>query len=106
MLKSEEILSILCIRIDTYPADACFEGLIGTYSEDRKTVCIMLEDNTTEEDRNALRNCAITLEQLKEIALTVNTLITDYAIDVHSHTLKTCKTFKKFTIQKTCIQAA
>jgi hypothetical protein len=57
-MKSEQVLNTMGIEKDTYPADAVFErfNLIGTYSKDRKTVCIMIEDNVDEILQEDIRN--------------------------------------------------
>jgi hypothetical protein len=88
------------IEPDQYPADAVIGGLLGTYSKDRETVCILIGDNFTESEQENFDNLVIKREQLKEIALTVNTLITNFGIEIHSHSLKTDPIYKKFKISK------
>lgn len=99
-MKSEEVLNTMGIEKDTYPADAVFErfNLIGTYSKDRKTVCLMIEDNVDEVLQEDIENCILGMEAVKEIALTVDNLITNFGCAVHSHTLKSNKAFDNFKI--------
>lgn len=94
-MKSEEILMQLGIEKDTYPADAVFDefNLIGTYSKDCKIVCIMIEDN---EDIG----CSLSKEAIKEIAFTVDRLITNFGCDVHSYTMKNFFPFTTLKIDK------
>lgn len=100
-LHSVHILIKMGLGIDNYPADACFSGdIIGTFTEDRQTVCIMLADNVDGEDIAVLNNCILSKEQVKEIAETVTHLITDFGMDVHTNTFKTVKPFNTLKITK------
>ena len=102
-LISEKVLIKMGYKADKYPADACFLGdIIGTYSEDRQTVCILLYDNVKNEDLTDLNKCILSKEQVKEIAYTVKHLITDFGTDVHSNTFKTVKPFNTLKITKPC----
>lgn len=91
-MYSEHILSSKGITPDPYPADAVFGQFIGTYSQDRQTVCIMAEDNP--------ETLSIDKETVKEIAYTARTLITNLGCDIHSHTLKTANPFKGLKIER------
>ncbi len=99
-LDSYNTLMEFKIIPDKYPADAIISGLIGTYSEDRQTVCILINDNFTALEQENINNLLINRDQLKEIALTVKTLITNMGIEVHSHTLKNDPTLNKLKIKK------
>lgn len=102
-LISKTVLTKMGYNIDNYPADACFLGdIIGTYSEDRETVCILLYDNVKVEDLTDLNKCILSKEQVKEIAYTVKHLITDFGMDVHTNTFKTVKPFNTLKITKPC----
>lgn len=90
----------LNIKPDKYPADAIISGLIGTYSEDRETVCILINDNLTESEKEDFEKMLITKDQLKEIALTVKTLVTDFGAFVHSYTLKSDPILSKLKIKR------
>lgn len=88
-MKSEHVLKSMGLNIDPYPADAIFsEKYIGSYSDDRLTACLMLEDNLTPEEIEGLEGCILPLDTVKEIAYTVNTLVTNFGLGVHSHTMK------------------
>lgn len=96
---SDTILLNMGIEKDNYPADACFGEaenfpLIGTYSKDRQTVCIMMADNSWTIQQ------VIPFEVVKEIAYTVKTLITDFGCAVHSYTMKNNKPFNSLKIVK------
>lgn len=93
-LKSAKVLKELGIDPDDYPADACFDpNYIGTYSKDRKTVCIMMDDNVSIDG-------ILPKDVVREIAYTCTKLITDFGCEVHSHTMKTVKPFSQLTIEK------
>lgn len=103
-LKSEEVLNRMGIKNDTYPADACFNSggeYIGTYSEDRETVCIMIEDNLLPEEQENFEACILQKETIEEIAYTCKKLITNFGCAVHSYTMKTVKPFTNLKIVKT-----
>jgi hypothetical protein len=99
-LKSEEILLLMQIEPDDYPADACFGNLIGTYSKDRQTVCIMAEDNLTETEQKRFLNWSLGKDVIEQIAYSCKKLITNFGCDVHSHTMKTVKPFNNLKIYK------
>lgn len=99
-MRSTEILIGKGIAPDKYPADAIFNSFIGTYSEDRQTVCIMAEDNASPEEIEQLINCNIDRDTIKEIAYTVKVLITNMGADVHRHTMKNNKPFCYLKIVK------
>lgn len=100
-MKSEKVLLSMGIEPDDYPADACFgTEIIGTYSKDRQTVCIMAEDNLTEEEQTKFSNWSLGKDVIEEIAYTCKKLITNFGCDVHSHTMKTVKPFNNLKIVK------
>lgn len=102
-MQSEKVLEQYGIEKDTYPADAVFEAfnLIGTYSKDGQTVCIMVADNVSEaEQESNFDACVLSKEAIMEIACTVKVLITDFGCAVHSHTMKHTKPFSNLTIKK------
>lgn len=102
-MLSEAVLKEMNITPDNYPADACFSDyLIGTYSQDRQTVCLMIEDNLLPDEQDNFEACILPKEVIQEIAYTVKTLITNFGCSVHSHTLKNVKPFNNLKIVKPC----
>lgn len=99
-LDSKYKLIELGLEPDDYPAEAIFGNIIGTFSKYCEAVCILINDNFTESEQEDLDNLIIPLETLKEIALTVKVLITNFGIDVHSHTLKNDNVLNKLKIKK------
>lgn len=93
-MKATEILQMAGITPDTYPADACIgDELMGTYSQDRRIICLTIADNDRE---------MITREEIKEIAYTCQILITDMGAAVHTYDMKNTKPYKNLEIIKIC----
>lgn len=105
-MKATDILIERGITPDPYPADAIFgeysnEPVMGTYSKDRKTACIMIEDNLTEQEQQDLDKCILPAHIVKDIAYTVDHLITNFGLSVHSYDMKNTTPFKSLRITKT-----
>lgn len=96
-MKSTDKLIELGIPVDTPPAVARFNDITGTFSKDRNTLCLMIEDNGG--NLETFEGCILPKETVKQIALTVNTLYTNYGCEVHSHTMKQTP-FKNLKILK------
>ena len=103
-LYSEQYFKSKGIEIDKYPADAVFGEktncpLIGTYNHNRTEVCITIQDNCTTAQIENL-DCNITLEVIKEIAMTVNVIHTNMGIDLHRTTKNGNKYLKQLKIKR------